>query len=85
MDDKTAWTQPWTVQQEYRKQSDEQNRIYKEPRCHEGNFGMIGILSGARAMEMAYAKHQGPNPVTINLVTPTNSANSEEELDPLGQ
>jgi hypothetical protein len=85
LDDKTAWTQPWTVKQEYRKQSDEQNRIYKEPRCHEGNFGMVGILSGARAMELAFTKGQGPNPITINLVTPTNSANSEEELDPLGQ
>ncbi|PYR25503.1 MAG: hypothetical protein DMF92_20435 [Acidobacteria bacterium] len=85
MDDKMTWTKSWTVKQEYRQQSDQYNRVYKEPRCHEGNFAMIGMLSGARAMEMAFAEGRGPDPATINLVTPTNSANSPEELDPLGQ
>jgi len=85
MDDKMTWTRSWTVKQEYRQQSDQYNRVYKEPRCHEGNFAMIGMLSGARAMEMAFAEGRGPDPATINLVTPTNSANSPEELDPLGQ
>jgi len=85
MDDKMTWTRSWTVKQEYRQQSDQYNRVYKEPRCHEGNFAMIGMLSGARAMEMAFAEGRGPDPATINLVTPTNSANSSEELDPLGQ
>jgi hypothetical protein len=85
MDDSTTWTKPWTVKQEYRKQSDELNRIYTEPRCHEGNFGLLGVLAGARAMDAAYAEGRGPDPATINLVTPTNSANTAEELDPLGQ
>ena len=83
MDDRTTWTKPWTVKQEYAKQRDEFNRLYKEPRCHEGNFGMIGMLAGARAMEAAFAEGRGPDPATVNTVTPTNSANSEEEIDPL--
>ena len=85
MDDKMTWTKSWTVKQEYRRQGDQYNRVYKEPRCHEGNFAMIGMLSGARTMEMAFAEGRGPDPATINLVTPTNSANAPEELDPFGQ
>jgi hypothetical protein len=46
MDDPTTWASRWTVKQEYSKQSDSFNRVYKEPRCHEGNFGMIGMLAG---------------------------------------
>jgi len=83
MDDSTTWTKPWTVRQEYSKQSDQANRIYKEPRCHEGNYGMIAMMAGARATEAAFAGGRGPDPATINLVTPTNSANSEDELEPL--
>jgi hypothetical protein len=83
LDDPTTWTKSWTVKQEYSKQNDQANRIYKEPRCHEGNYGMIAMLSGARATEVAFAQGRGPDPATINLVTPTNSANSEEELEPL--
>jgi hypothetical protein len=82
MDDPTTWAKPWTIKQEYRKQSDTFNRLYKEPRCHEGNFGMIGMLAGARGIESAFAEGRGPDPATVNTVTPTNSANSEEELDP---
>jgi hypothetical protein len=83
MDDSTTWTKPWTVKQEYSKQNDQANRIYKEPRCHEGNYGMIAMMAGARAMEVAFAQRRGPDPATVNLVTPTNSANSEDELEPL--
>src|SRR5262245_59472261 len=38
IEDPTVWTKPWTVKQEFTKQSDEQNRIYYEPRCVEGNI-----------------------------------------------
>jgi hypothetical protein len=80
IDDPTTWTKPWTVQQEFTKQGDEFNRIYKEPRCHEGNFGMIGLLSGERAIDRAYAEGKGPHPASINSVTPTNSALEDEDL-----
>ena len=39
IDDPTTWTTSWTVKQELKKQSDEANHIYYEPRCHEGNYG----------------------------------------------
>ena len=45
VDDPTIWTRPWTVSMTMEK-TDEP--IY-EYACHEGNYGMRGILSGARA------------------------------------
>ena len=65
MEDSTTWTRPWTVKVELSRQSDQLNRIYKEPRCHEGNYGMPALLLGARAEEKAYAERRGPNPATI--------------------
>jgi hypothetical protein len=65
IEDPTTWTRSWTVKQEWTKQSDQANRIYKEPRCHEGNHGMPALLSGARAEERAFAQGRGPNPATI--------------------
>ena len=64
MEDPTVWTQPWTVIQEFKMQSNEANRIYTEPRCHEGNFGMLGVLAGARSVEQAYEEGSGPHPAS---------------------
>ena len=49
--DPTVWTAPWTVRQEMKMQPDDQNRIYYEPRCHEGNYGLAALLIGARVDE----------------------------------
>jgi hypothetical protein len=65
IEDGTTWTRPWTVKQEYNKQSDQANRFYKEPRCHEGNYGMVALLAGARAEERAFAQGRGPDPATM--------------------
>ena len=65
IDDPTTWTRPWTVKQELKKQSDAANRIYYEPRCHEGNYGLVALLSGARASEQAFAEGRGPDPATM--------------------
>ena len=65
MEDPTTWMRPWTVKQDLSKQSDQANRIYKEPRCHEGNYGMVGLLAGARAGEKAFAEGRGPHPATV--------------------
>ena len=65
VEDPTTWTKPWTVKQEYTKQSDEQNRFYTEPRCHEGNYGMPALLRGARVEDKAFAEGRGPNPAEI--------------------
>ena len=65
LDDPSTWTRPWTLKQELSKQSDQANRLYKEPRCHEGNYGMVGLLAGARAEDKAFAQGRGPNPATL--------------------
>ena len=65
--DPTVWTKPWTVTLDLKKQSDEANRIYSEPRCHEGNYGMTALLAGARSTERAFAERRGPDPATLCL------------------
>jgi hypothetical protein len=47
--DPTIWEQPWTVLVPLKRSAD---AIY-EYACHEGNYGMDGILSGHRADERA--------------------------------
>src|SRR2546425_3461595 len=68
IDDPMTWTRPWTVKQELKKQSDAANRIYYEPRCHEGNFGLPALLRGARVAEQAFAEGRGPDPATLCIV-----------------
>ena len=65
IDDPTTWTKPWTVKQDLKKQANEENRIYYEPRCHEGNYGMAALLVGARTAEKAFAEGRGPDPATM--------------------
>ena len=65
MDDPTTWTRPWTVALELSLQSNQANRIYKEPRCHEGNYGMPALLAGARVEESEFAAGEGPDPATL--------------------
>ena len=69
IEDPTVWTQPWTVKQEFTKQSDKQNRIYYEPRCHEGNYGLPGLMRGVRTDDQAFAKGKGPDPATRDIAT----------------
>jgi hypothetical protein len=68
MEDPTVWTRPWTVKQEFTGQSDEENRIYYEPRCIEGNYGLPGLLHGRRAEERAFTEGRGPDPRTRDSV-----------------
>jgi hypothetical protein len=69
IEDPTVWTRPWTVKQEFTKQSDQLNRIYYEPRCNEGNYGLPGLMRGARTEERAFAEGKGPNPATKDIAT----------------
>src|SRR5689334_17610454 len=55
IEDATVWTRPWTVKQEFTKQSDQENRIYYEPRCVEGNYALPSLLLSARMAERAFA------------------------------
>ncbi len=79
IEDPTVWTRPWTVRQEFAKQSDEENRIYYEPRCVEGNYGLPGLLRGRRTEERAFAEGRGPDPATRDNMT----AGSVLDADPL--
>jgi hypothetical protein len=51
IDDASVWTRPWTVAMTMQK-SDEPMYEYA---CHEGNYGMRGVLAGARAGEQTAA------------------------------
>jgi hypothetical protein len=68
MEDPTVWTKAWTAKQEFTRQSDEENRIYYEPRCIEGNFGLPGLLHARRVEERAFAEGRGPDPRTKDNV-----------------
>src|SRR5499427_635130 len=64
IEDPTVWTKAWTVRQEFARQSDQENRLYYEPRCIEGNYGLPGLLHGRRMEEFAFAEGRGPDPAT---------------------
>ncbi len=67
--DPTVWTAPWTVRQELKRQSDEQNRIYYEPRCHEGNYGLPAMFIGHRMLEQEFAAGRAPDPFSLDTTT----------------
>jgi hypothetical protein len=69
VEDPAVWARPWTVRQEFTRQSDQENRVYYEPRCVEGNYGLPGLMRGARAEELAYAQGRGPHPATKDNAT----------------
>jgi hypothetical protein len=69
IEDPTVWMRPWTVKQEFARQSDQENRLYYEPRCIEGNYGLPGLMRGARAEELAFAEGRGPHPATKDNAT----------------
>jgi len=62
IEDPTVWTRPWTVVEEFARQNEKENRIYYEPRCHEGNYGFPSLLLAARLAEQAHADGRGPHP-----------------------
>jgi hypothetical protein len=67
-EDPSVWTRPWTAKQEFTRQSDADNRLYYEPRCIEGNYGLPGIIHGRREEERAFAEGRGPHPLTRDAV-----------------
>ena len=69
IEDPTVWVRPWTVKQEFRRQSDQENRIYCEPRCYEGNYGFPSLLRAARIADEQYAEGTGPHPAIDDNAT----------------
>jgi hypothetical protein len=60
-DDPRTWTRPWTVLIEMGRFDDSKHMIF-DSACHEGNYGMTGILVGARMEEKARAGNQTSTP-----------------------
>ena len=68
VEDPTTWTGPWTAMQELALNSDQANQVY-EGGCHEGNYGMTGMLANTRAAERLFAEGRGPDPATQDNAT----------------
>jgi hypothetical protein len=84
LEDPTTWTRTWTVKQEMNRQDGQANRIYYEPRCHEGNYGLPGLLLGARAEEKAFKEGRGPDPATRCTAGCGSGIEEISDRDPLG-
>jgi hypothetical protein len=69
IEDPTVWTRPWTVKQDFTRQSEQQNRVYYEPRCVEGNYAFPAMLRAARVEDLAFAQGRGPSPATKDNAT----------------
>ncbi len=69
IEDPTVWTRPWTVKQEFTKQSEQENRIYYEPRCVEGNYALPSLMLSARIADRAFAQGKGPDPALSDNAT----------------
>jgi hypothetical protein len=68
------------VKREFTRQSEQENRIYYEPRCIEGNFALPGLMRGARMEEAVFAEGRGPNPATKDKAI-GNSGVAEDPLE----
>ena len=66
--DATTWTRPWTAVQELQKSDDKTTHVL-EGGCHEGNYGLLGMLLNTRAAEQAFAEGRGPDPATQDNAT----------------
>jgi hypothetical protein len=67
-EDRTTWVKPFTFVQELRKNADKPNMVY-EGGCHEGNYGLLGMLANTRAADKAFAEGRGPDPALEDNAT----------------
>ena len=67
-EDRTTWVKPFTFVQELRRNADKPNMVY-EGGCHEGNYGLLGMLANTRAADKAFAEGRGPNPALEDNAT----------------
>ena len=67
-EDPTTWVKPFTFVQELRKNADKPNMVY-EGGCHEGNYGLLGMLANTRAADKAFAEGRGPDPALEDNAT----------------
>jgi hypothetical protein len=57
IDDPTVYTKPWTMEVSLEKSA---GPVY-EYACHEGNYGLAGVLAGERVQEKRAAEQKGAN------------------------
>jgi len=69
VDDPTTWTKPWTYEVAWSREPDKPNLIF-EPNCHEGNYGLIGMMANTRSAERAFKAGKGPDPAKQDNATP---------------
>jgi hypothetical protein len=60
-EDPTTWARPFTALQEWTK-NDEATTPVLEGGCHEGNYGLLGMLANTRAAEKLFRAGKGPDP-----------------------
>jgi hypothetical protein len=76
IEDPTTWVRPWTVMTTMMKDDDKANLIF-ESTCHEGNYGLVGMMANTRAAEKAFKEGRGPDPAKMKL-----DIGGAEGLDP---
>jgi hypothetical protein len=82
IEDPTVWTRPWTIKQEFTRQSERKNRIYYEPRCVEGNASLPSMMLAARQADLAFAAGKGPDPATRDNVSTLVDIDTSVVRDP---
>ena len=68
VEDPTTWTKPWTVAVPWEKLPDKLNQVY-ESTCHEGNYGLLGMMVNTRAAERLFRQGKGPDPARQDNAT----------------
>ena len=63
VEDPTTWTRPWTFEMPWLRQPARPNQVY-ESTCHEGNYGLLGMMANTRAAERLFREGKGPDPAT---------------------
>jgi hypothetical protein len=81
VEDPTTWTRPWTFMVPWKKQSDKANQVY-ESTCHEGNYGMVGMLANTRAAERLFKQGKGKDPRTMDIATGGDTGGGIERQGP---
>jgi hypothetical protein len=68
VEDPTTWTRPWTAVVELNREADKPNLVFEQT-CHEGNYGLLGMLANTRAAEKLFKQGKGPDPNRMDLAT----------------
>ena len=61
VEDPTTWTRPWTFDVPWERMPDRLNQVF-ESTCHEGNYGLLGMMANTRAAERLFREGKGPDP-----------------------